>query len=124
MYKKVKQLLNSLRCPICGAQIERFCVINSDHYKVFLNRDNYNIETDSIRMEQVEIYNDKHHYQIRKYHNTQPILTVITIYNANAEGIIYDNKYKHLDIKQDLFDFRDFNIKKAINRIKTILTFQ
>ena len=51
--------------------------------------------------------------------------TEILILNTDQEKrVIFDYKEKTFITKLNIFDFQNFDVEKAINRIKTMLTFQ
>lgn len=122
-----KKLLNNLKCPVCKAPIDILkytkpwnfgCAYEFDHYRLRLN-DGY------ISAEQTSIYDISHKYVILKEYKDFQIKTTIHIYNADPEGRVgfsFVDKKVTTDI--DLFDFKNFDSKKALNRIKTYLLFQ
>jgi len=126
-----KELLNSLKCPVCGGQIDIArvcgsnygCVNNPYHY-------NLNIETGSVAIfsfltrERITLYDSKYRYDILRIHG-ESIKTKIEIFDIDGERrVIFSFKDKFVEIDGDAFDFNNFNSDKALNRIKTILLFQ
>jgi len=131
MNKNLKQLLNSLKCPICQCQIDTLlnannpiyrgfqycCVANHKHYaiKVYENYSAHIVE------EIVHLYDQSHEYCILK----TKFNTEIAISDLDLEGRVrFSFVIKKFRTELDLFDFQNFNVDKAINRIKTVLVFQ
>jgi hypothetical protein len=124
-----KKLLNSLKCPICRGPIDMLdwksqkpydfgCAYNIDHYKLLLN-DGY------ITQEQVSFYDKTHKYIITKSYKDSFEKTLIHIYEADQEyRVQFDFLQKLISPEVSLFDFRNFNVEKALNRLKTYLVFQ
>lgn len=137
MDKAAKLILNSLRCPLCGGQIDLrditinkrgnnfVCVNNATHYAIFFVHWE---QPSRIEKETVMIYDGPHLYQIvQEYYvlGRSFINTRISIRDIDPEGRIIDKgKFKSLDYKKSLFDFSKSNEEKIIGRIKTILVFQ
>ena len=126
MDPELKKLLNSLRCPICKGRIDVMrrgyaCAANNDHYQI-----NFFMHTVQISTEIVNIRGDGCKYVLIKTYSPsgQKIQTEIVIMKIDPEGRIeYSHKKKSLVLDQDLFDFRNFNPDRAVNRIKTIFAF-
>lgn len=143
MDKVAKQILNSLKCPICGSQIDLFewakpvskkgnnfgCVAEPSHYGLFFVHWElpYRIEK-----EDVMIYNGSHLYDIQQEHyiaNTSGRVKItrtrIYIRDIDEEFRIIDNGvFKTFAYNKLLFDFAHTTRDKVINRVKTILVFQ
>lgn len=132
----LKKLLDSLKCPICKSPIdfidcrtynnnEYICVLNPDHYEVFIN---YDAGYPLLGREIVRIYDNNYKYiLIKRYNVFDPTKTEteILIDKIDPEGRI-EFKFKQKKIRfinKELFNFSDFEIEKSISRIKTILTF-
>ena len=120
-----KTLLNSLRCPICKSQIDYDkiygCASNIDHYVISFIDD---FDIPKIQKEIINIYDDKHRYKIIKEHST-PVKITINICDVDAERrVIFSFKELKIVTEIDAFNFDKFVIKKAINRIKTLIVFQ
>jgi hypothetical protein len=126
-----KQVLNSLCCPICTAQIDisvkykdkyctkYVCAYDEDHYVVLMS-------DTVIKYETINIYDM---VKLLKYEITQTYVdlgaeTTIVLKNIDAEGRTkftwQENVYK---TNLALFNFRKFNSETAINKIKTVLVF-
>lgn len=129
MDSELKKFLNSLKCPICGAQIDikdhygYGCSSNQDHYGIYIH------PTDNpprIIYEYVHIYDNKYKYSITKdYELNGNVKTTIICFDIDQEKrVIYSFKDKKLTFDMDLFNFRNFNEKAALNRIKTIFVFR
>jgi hypothetical protein len=132
MNPDAKKILNSLRCPICGGQLDLlsytvpqrtkeynfFCVKDFRHYGIFL------VHWDLaaiVTQEGVTIFEGSHQFDIvQKSGHTK-----ITIRDIDPEERILDNvKPKVFKYEKELFDFSKTNRDKILNRIKTILMFQ
>ena len=124
----IKNMLNSLSCPICHAQIDTLtgrlyrgynycCATNPDHYMILA-------DTYILIVETVHVYDEKHKYTISNHYTGNKIRTVINVHGTDAEGrVIFSFKEKKLALDKAYFDFRKFNVDKAVDRIKTIFTF-
>ena len=141
MDKFAKQILNSLRCPICGGQIDMIhsyiskkgnnfsCVYDSMHYALKFAHE---IAVPKILHENVMIYNESHLYDIRQtYFIGHPPYcipqnsTSIFIRDVDKEHrIIDDGVFKTFTYYKSLFVFSKTDREKIIGRIKTILVFQ
>ena len=128
----VKKLLNSLKCPICHAQIDTIsgkgygynycCAANSDHYVLCIDLGSL---VTRITREKVHVYDKNHKYSIIKAYHDGTIRTSISVYETDLEGrVIFSFKDKVLMMDKDLFDFANFKPDKAVHRIKTIFVFQ
>jgi len=139
MHKELKVYLNSIKCPICGAQVDMmewanpvskrgcnfFCVANPVHYGIY-----YIHWERPYRLEkELAIVSDKtHQYEVEQTHyiGINPVKhTQIRIYNIDGEGrVIEGHKSKQFFYQKHLFDYQSANKEKFLNRIKTILVFQ
>jgi hypothetical protein len=141
MDHSTKILLNSLRCPICtslidGNTVSGYCVANMDHYNARIANNTGEplwIEIPPILVqEQVSIYEGKFRYQIFQSYanlvNNNYVTTDssrIIIWDVDPEGRIIHSKHRpEFYYNKKLFDFRNTNKEKLINKIKTILVFQ
>lgn len=127
MTPELKRLLNTLRCPICKHLIDigaRFgCVSNMEHYYVLIK--DAHSENPILVEETVEIYDKKHKYKITKIYENSKITTAIGIFDIDLEKRVqFSFKKTVLSFDQDIFDFGNFKSDKAIQRIKTLLTFK
>lgn len=131
MDKATKIILNFLKCPLCGSQIDMFidkgkrynyaCSSVSEHYKIWFHCTGYPA---GVLVESVTIYDGSHQYEIIQNLFTD-IKTDIIIKSVDPEFRIVDkNKPKLFTYKKVLFDFQNTNKDKVMNRIKTILVFQ
>ena len=119
-----KRILDALKCPVCGGQIDGvkiiYCAADEEHYYA-------NIDIDALPIfivlkEIVKVYSGKHQYEIIQEANS----TAIYIWNIDKERRRISNKPNPpnpLIFNSKLFDLSKFN-NKLINRIKTILVFQ
>jgi len=126
MTNKFTSALNKLRCPICKAQIDMLeraghgCAANSDHYQVSISPHDI-----AVTWEKVNFYTKKFKYSIIKTYEQANIHTEIFIREVDLEGrVIFTFDIKSYKTDINLFDFTNFNVEKAINRINTILVFQ
>lgn len=122
----LKETLNSLRCPLCNSQIDGrlhsirfYCVSNSDHYNVWL-------KDLKVKRETVNIYdfNKLLKYEISQSYFDSYNSTKVLLERIDAEGreiFTFDEISYTTNI--NLFDFRNFNPEKAVNKIKTFLVF-
>jgi hypothetical protein len=140
MTPEIKKILNSLSCPICGAQIDIIknyygCVANHDHYYLYISTSyDWTTNTNSVAPNQiykevVSIYADKYKYVIEKMYsyvnNNIDVVTYILVYEIDQEGrMIFSFKDKTLKLDFGAFDFKNFNVEKALSRIKTLFVFQ
>jgi len=127
-----KKILNSLSCPICdspidmaGHHIQGFnygCATDLDHYAIHLI-----LWEPVVRItdERVNLYEKNRKYSIIKHYDGSNVITKIEIYETDLENrVIFSFKDKNVIMNRDLFDFRNFDVSKALNRIKTVLIFQ
>lgn len=134
-----KKILNSLKCPICGGQIDLLsynkptsrkgnnfgCVVDQMHYALFFVH-----WEDPVRIEKevVWLYEGTYLYEVVQEHYFlgRPIPgTDIYMKPVDPEHRVLDNvKPKYLHFNKILFDFTKTNREKLLNRIKTILVFQ
>jgi hypothetical protein len=141
MDKVAKLILNSLRCPSCGGQIDLIsgtnihtrlkdlnfsCVYDSEHYSIrFVHWE----QPARIETEQVIVYVGSHQYKVTQSHwvgGASVQSTKILISKVDPEHRIIDSskKIKEFVYDKHLFDFSKTNQEKLISRIKTILVFQ
>jgi hypothetical protein len=134
-----KKILNSLKCPICGGQIDLLtykkpisskgnnfgCVVDQMHYAIFFVHWEAPIR---IEKETVMLYEGTKLYEVKQEHYFlgRPVpCTDIYIKPVDLENRVLDNiKPKHFHFNKLLFDFTKTNREKLLNRIKTILVFQ
>lgn len=125
MDKAIKQLLNSLKCPICSSQIDILqnyyttfvCISNSDHYTITLHKNLALIETETLNFFDPHDYNRI--YQIYKFYKDNGQLNFCTIIKYQM-----GEKNKGIKLAYDPINFKYFSIEKAINRIKNIFIYQ
>lgn len=134
MDKVLKSFLNTLKCPLCGSLIDIFdgkevkrkfnfaCSSNYTHYGIWLNSDLYPF----IEEEVLEIHEKNHMYLIHQFHSQIPNthMCSINIFNINGDGNITGSLSSNFVYDKSLFDFRNTNRSKLLNKIKTILVFQ
>lgn len=142
-----KQILNSLKCPLCQSKIDitdwrldksdksyNFCcVANQMHYRIFF------VHWEPIYLieyETVVIYEGKYEYFIHQYDKDASDLgsirrgnkfdkTDIIVTAVDVEGnVIGNGDMKIFSYPKKLFDFSNTTRDKVLNRLKTILVFQ
>lgn len=130
----VKKILNSLKCPICDAPIDMTdykkmynygCVRDINHYLICIKDDNL-ISVPFLSVESVNIYDNCRKYQLTQIYDqfSTNVKTEILVLEVDLEKRVQFNfKNNQLILDKKLFDFTNFNIDKAINRIKTVYTF-
>jgi len=121
-----KEILNSLRCPICQSQIDGvsysirfYCAQDQKHYNVW-------IKDGKLKKETINLYDLKKllKYELTQTYETNGVKTIIILENIDAEGReIFSFEENSYTANLALFDFRNFNYDKAINKIKTFLVF-
>lgn len=129
----VKQMLNSLKCPVCKGQVDLMdygnqtrnkkfnycCVNNWEHYRLFFVHWEPVLR---IEYEMVVLYEGRHQYSIWQFENNS---TSIFISEVDAENRVLENvDATQFVYNKKLFDFSQTNREKLINRAKTILVFQ
>jgi hypothetical protein len=140
MDKAAKLILNSLKCPVCGGQIDLLdwtkleqkpkdqnfsCVYDPEHFGIYLVHWEQPIR---LEFERATVYEGSHQYQVTQNHwlagfRTQR--TVVLIREVDPEHRIIDTvKAKQFVYNKLLFDFNKTNREKLVNRVKTILVFQ
>lgn len=135
MTPELKKLLNSLRCPVCKSLIDMIdwragyrgynygCATNLDHYLVSVM--NNDVGTPSLQEESVNIYSEKVKYQLSKKYDNANVKTAIGIFDIDLEKRVQFSFKKNVVLfDKDVFDFANFKPDKAIQRIKTLLTFK
>lgn len=134
-----KQILNNLKCPQCGGQIDLFewksiykglhpdhqynfsCVANWEHYRLFFNH--WDPPFNDIEYQTVTVYDGKRMYNITQHNKSQ--LTNVQIFHVDAENrIIEEPIIKGFQYDKWLFDFTNTTPEKIINRVRTIMVFQ
>ncbi len=131
MNSDLKNLLNNLKCPICLSQIDLRsghkmnygCVKSEQHYFIEVRLNVFDLPF--IMEEHTIIYDKKFKYSlIKEYNNSIFFRTKILASSIDGEGrVIYGLDRIKFETEQDLFDFSNFDIKKALRRIKTAFTF-
>lgn len=141
----VKAALNSLKCPLCGGQIDLLdwrlrkagpmynycCVADWQHYRLFLNA---NDNPGFIEYETVIFYDGKYQYQVIQENRPATVITPLTsifLREVDKENRVIDKKenYKKPQLPdysfdKKLFDFSKTNREKIVNRVKMIVVFQ
>lgn len=124
-----KKILNSLCCPICKGQIDQshnlkfyHCVNDINHYLL-------SFTGAIISFEKVQLFDYQNliKYVIFKRININGLgyNFRINLNKIDAEGrFIHDFNDKNFTTSINIFDFQNFNLDKAINKIKTIMLFQ
>ena len=137
MSPDARRLLNTLRCPICGAQIDLIewhavtrsgfnfgCVADPEHYSIYFIHWEVPL---LIQKEYVSIYDGNTKYTIlQDYSHNRPPQTTIRLYQVDPEKRIIEGKRHKAAIFPNitLFKFNQTTSEKLLNRIKTILVFQ
>jgi hypothetical protein len=141
MDKVAKLILNSLKCPVCGGQIDLLdwtkleqkpkdqnfsCVYDPEHYGVWLVHWEHPIR---LEFERATVYEGHHQYMVSQHHWMEGVphqRTTVLIRKVDPEHRILDTEKPKLFTYDQklLFDFTKTNREKLVNRIKTILTFQ
>ena len=121
----LKAFLNSIKCPVCGGQIEgvtRFhCAFSKNHYNLNINTD---VTPFEITYENVKINDGHKQYMVAQ----EPNKTEIYVFQLNGDyEVIQPDKSKPYPIA-GTFDKKLFNLtqttrEKLLNRIKTIIVF-
>jgi hypothetical protein len=129
-----RQLLNTLKCPLCGGLIDilewkqalanavkfNFCCVNDwEHYHLFLQYWDNPIE---IQYERVCIYDGACQFDVLQTNATNQ--TDIHFYTIDPEKRILAKSHEPLIYSLKLFDFQHTNQEIILNKIRTILTFQ
>ncbi|CAB4196845.1 hypothetical protein UFOVP1290_365 [uncultured Caudovirales phage] len=132
MDKVAKQFLNSLKCPICSAQIDmiKMRAIDFSNFACVNDKYHYNLYYQYIQVpflviqETVRIYDNNKLYEIFQSCDGS-LSTEITVKDVDKEYRVLDKK-KTLSFRYDkkLFDFSKSNRESILNRVKTILVFQ
>jgi hypothetical protein len=119
----LKALLNSMRCPVCGAQIDgvsKFhCASNLNHYSIKFETDTWPIR---ILSEKVIVNGDSRQYEIIQTVDS----TAIYIWDLDGDNnriIKKGNPPQPLSFNKKLFDFSKTTYEKLLNRVKTIVVF-
>jgi hypothetical protein len=119
-----KKILNSLKCPVCGGQIDGvktlYCAADQEHY--YANIDDEALPIFIIIKEIVKIYSEKYQFEIIQEKDS----TAIYIWNIDKERrriINKPNPPKPIVFNKKIFNLSVYN-NKLINKIKTILVFQ
>lgn len=136
----LKKLLNNLSCPICKGPIDIIsstvsgyrnynygCAASLDHYVILIVSNFNNLGLPKLTIETVNVYDKNRKYQLTKRFDriSSSFNTEILILKTDLEGRVeFSFKNTSLILDKELFDFSKFNADKAVNRIKTIFTFQ
>lgn len=126
MNRDLKFLLNSLKCPICSAQIDIIscgsganygCVNNTSHYVLKILDEEFPYT--KIFKEKIKFTKNSKLYIIEQIYGEN--ISNIWIYSVDLENrIIESRKRKYKIINFKLFDFQNFDIGKAINRVNNV----
>jgi hypothetical protein len=99
------------------------CVTDLDHYLILVMSDELGNST--LYDERVHIYSEKVKYQLSKKYDKLNIKTAINIFDIDAEKRVQFSFKKNVVLfEKDVFDFSNFKPEKAVQRIKTLLTFK
>lgn len=134
MDKAAKILLNNLKCPICGGQIDlyNFNQLNprSTGFNFCCARDFQDYQMwyphwepgSQISYDMVILYDRNLKFRIdQTYYNGK---TNIDIWEVDPEHNRRKEESKNFSYEKILFNYPTTNRQKIFNRIKTILTFQ
>lgn len=121
----LKYIVNAMKCPLCGGQIEGsshwfYCVLNADHYTVCIPGEE---PPWLIISEKVMLNDNARQYEIIQ----EPNSTAIYIWEIDAEGRrVIEKKTPPTPFvyQKKLFNFSQTNREKIVNKVKTILVFQ
>lgn len=134
-----KQLLNSLKCPVCKSQIDLVgwqrsqrkdkdcnfaCVSMPEHYGVWFPHWD---DPSKIYRDVCKVYSGSHLYEIdqRYWLGDIPVnQTNVRIFDVDPERRVLPKNHLLFSYNKILFDFRNTTEEKIINRVKTILVFQ
>lgn len=131
----LKVFLNTLRCPVCGGLIDMFegravrrrfnyaCAADYKHYGIYVNVE---LSPPFIEEEVLEISDKNHMYMIIQFHDQflNKHMCNIDSFDINGDGNIVGSSKGHFSFHKTLFDFKNSNKVKLLNKIKTILVFQ
>ena len=121
----LKAFLNSIKCPVCGGQIEGverfFCAFTKQHYSLYINSE---VTPITITYEAVRLNEGKRQYYILQEENK----TEIYVFQLNGDyQIIPTDKTKtapkSIKFDKKIFSFTNTTREKLLNRVKTILVF-
>lgn len=128
----VKQMLNRLRCPVCGSQIDLLdwklpnterrynfcCAADWEHYRLFFIHWEPVLR---IEYETVVLYEGHKQYWINQYEDGK---AEIFLSKVDAENRLIDSPQTPIFVSnKKLFDFSHISREKMIHRIKTIIVF-
>lgn len=141
MDKTAKLILNSMRCPLCKAQIDIIeprpnpsyeswssnfgCVADPEHYGIWFVH--WEGPPPRIVREMIVVNEGDHQYKVVQIVEQFTSSTTIKIYDIDAEQrVIYGrgHEVRTFQFNKHLFKFSNTNREKILNRIKTILVFQ
>lgn len=126
MQNPIKKILDRFKCPICKSPIDVIgnrnlygnycCAQNINHYIV-------KYDFPMVISETVFVFDINKKYAITKSYQTN-IKTSIEVFETDLESrTIFTFSETKLVLDKDIFDFTNFDSKKALNRIKTVFIF-
>jgi hypothetical protein len=134
MNKVAKNILNSLRCPLCQSSVDLYdfaterqkpdvyynfhCINNNDHFEVWFP---HWAEICQIDNDVVRIYYNNNYYRIGQYYPNQA--TYINIGKFGGENRL-NNSSERLYFGNVMFDWQNTNRDKIITRLQTLMTFR
>lgn len=125
MDPELKVFLNSIKCPVCGGQIEGVstfhCAFSKDHYRLYIEKD---VRPIHVSAEYVRLNDGKKQFYIIQQENK----TEIYVFKLNGDyQIIQTPKTEKpkdpIRFGSKLFDFKNTTREKLLNKVKTILVF-
>jgi len=132
-----KKILNALRCPICGGQIDLVawdapkkkssgsnfcCVSDPEHYGIWLVHWEQPVRLEN---DKVVVYDGSYkHTVMQQYVPTKGFTTIQTV-KVDPEHRVLDGTHtRFFSYHKLLFDYTKTTKEKLLNKIKTILVFQ
>lgn len=125
MDPELKVFLNSIKCPVCGGQIEGVsqfhCAFSKDHYRLYIEKD---VRPIQVNAEYVRLNEGKKQFYIIQQENK----TEIYIFKLDGDyRVILPAKGepapKSMTFGNKLFNFKNTTREKLLNKVKTILVF-
>lgn len=129
MDKQLKQLLNSLRCPVCKAQIDiagrgisraynYCCSSRPQEYMLWIRERS---PTPTIVYDKIVVYDSSNKYIADQHYDDKT--TVFDVWNVDVEGNLTDYSSKTVKLDYILFDYQKTDREGIIRRLKTVMVF-
>lgn len=138
-----KKLLNSLRCPVCKSQIDIMTdserklfsshwncrCAQSPHFLLELLDDDLGTKIFEEKLSLLDQKNSMHWELTKMVENSiipQFAVFHIVAWEVDGDGNIIETSHPKFFkiLKEEIFDFRNFDPKEALKRLRTIMTFQ